>query len=210
MSAGLPYFDILLAGLEQGKPGVTAVFGAHVHWGYWGPGDRVDDSIAGFAEAAERMSGTVADAASIKLPKRIPYHVAMDLLLTGRWFDAEEALRHGVVSRIVAPDELDATVREMAEQIARTPKVTVKLYREVVRHLSLPDLRASMADEKRAPYRVLWKDACARLEKLAADAARRLPGAGAPAPTRAGGVLSPVESDTGLTWQHVADGTTSA
>ncbi len=37
----------------------------------------------------------MADAASIKLPKRIPYHVAMDLLLTGRWFDAEEALRWG-------------------------------------------------------------------------------------------------------------------
>lgn len=69
--------------------------------------------------------------------------------------------------------------------------------------------RASMSDEKRAPYRVLWKDACARLEKLAADAARRLPGAGPAAPTRAGGVLAPVESDSGLTWQHVADGTTS-
>ncbi len=43
----------------------------------------------------EIRSGTVADAASIKLPKRIPYHVAMDLLLTGRWFDAEEALAVG-------------------------------------------------------------------------------------------------------------------
>ena len=39
----------------------------------------------------EIRSGTIADAASIKLPKRIPYHVAMDLLLTGRWFDADEA-----------------------------------------------------------------------------------------------------------------------
>ena len=40
----------------------------------------------------EIRSGTVADAASIKLPKRIPYHVAMEMLLTGRWIDA------GVVS----------------------------------------------------------------------------------------------------------------
>ena len=39
----------------------------------------------------EIRSGTAADAASIKLPKRIPYHVAMDLLLTGRWFDVHEA-----------------------------------------------------------------------------------------------------------------------
>ena len=36
----------------------------------------------------EIRSGTVADAASIKLPKRIPYHIAMELLLTGRWMDA--------------------------------------------------------------------------------------------------------------------------
>jgi SAM-dependent methyltransferase len=71
MSAGLPYFDILLAGLEQGKPGVTAVFGAHVHWGYWGPGDRVDDSIAGFAAAAERMSFAVANAAGARDGQRI-------------------------------------------------------------------------------------------------------------------------------------------
>ena len=43
----------------------------------------------------EIRSGTVADAASVKLPKRIPYHIAMELLLTGRWFDAEEANRWG-------------------------------------------------------------------------------------------------------------------
>ena len=37
----------------------------------------------------EIRSGTVADAASIKLPKRIPYHIAMDMLFTGRWLGAE-------------------------------------------------------------------------------------------------------------------------
>ena len=37
----------------------------------------------------EIRSGTIADAASIKLPKRIPYHIAMEMLLTGRWLDAE-------------------------------------------------------------------------------------------------------------------------
>ncbi len=39
----------------------------------------------------EIRAGTLADAATVKLPKRIPYHVAMDLLLTGRWMDAAEA-----------------------------------------------------------------------------------------------------------------------
>lgn len=73
--------------------------------------------------------------------------VVNDMVMTGRVMDAEEALRHGVVSRLVAEDDLDAVVYEMAEQIARTPKIAVKLYREVIRHLALPEQRASMADE---------------------------------------------------------------
>src|SRR3954452_5006663 len=70
-----------------------------------------------------------------------------DMVLTGRVLSAEEALAHGIVSRVVAPDDLDATVREMAEQIASAPAVTVKMAREVIRHLSVPPIRASMADE---------------------------------------------------------------
>jgi enoyl-CoA hydratase len=70
-----------------------------------------------------------------------------DLVLTGRVMPVEEAFAHGIVSRVVAPDDLDATAREMAEQIAASPQVTVKMAREVIRHLSLPQLRTSMADE---------------------------------------------------------------
>src|SRR4028119_1130267 len=54
----------------------------------------------------EINAGTLADAATIKLPKRMPYHVAMELLLTGRWMAAEEALRWGVVKH--ALDDGDA------------------------------------------------------------------------------------------------------
>ena len=70
-----------------------------------------------------------------------------DMVLTGRVLSAEEALAHGIVSRIVAPDELDAVAREIAEQIASAPAVTVKMAREVIRHLALPQIRTSMADE---------------------------------------------------------------
>src|SRR6476646_9139888 len=69
--------------------------------------------------------------------------VVSDMVLTGRVLSVEEAYGLGIVSRIVAPDDLDATVQEMAEQIASTPKVSVKLAREVIRHLSVPDVRAS-------------------------------------------------------------------
>ena len=54
----------------------------------------------------EIKAGPLADAASIKLPRRIPYHVAMELLLTGRWMAAAEAERRGLVNEIVPAERL--------------------------------------------------------------------------------------------------------
>jgi enoyl-CoA hydratase/carnithine racemase len=73
--------------------------------------------------------------------------VASDLVLTGRPMDAAEAYAHGVVSRVVPPEELDSTVFEMAGKIAAAPAVTVKMARRVIRHLAEPEIRSSMAEE---------------------------------------------------------------
>lgn len=81
----------------------------------------------------EIRSGTVADAASIKLPKRIPYHIAMELLLTGRWVDAEEAHRWGFVNRIVPADSLMDAARALADEIASGPPLVMAAIKEVVR-----------------------------------------------------------------------------
>jgi crotonobetainyl-CoA hydratase len=81
----------------------------------------------------EIRSGTVADAASIKLPKRIPYHIAMELLLTGRWIDAEEAHRWGLVNQILPADKLMDRARELARLIASGPPLVMAAIKEVVR-----------------------------------------------------------------------------
>ncbi len=81
----------------------------------------------------EIRSGTVADAASVKLPKRIPYHIAMELLLTGRWFDAEEANRWGLVNEIVAADQLMDRAWELARLLASGPPLVYAAIKEVVR-----------------------------------------------------------------------------
>ncbi len=81
----------------------------------------------------EIRSGTVADAASIKLPKRIPYHVAMDLLLTGRWFDVDEALRWGLVKEICPLDELRERAWELARLLESGPPLVFAAIKEVVR-----------------------------------------------------------------------------
>ena len=55
----------------------------------------------------EINSGTIADAATLKLPRRVPFHVAMELLLTGRWMDAIEAHRWGLVNEILPQRSID-------------------------------------------------------------------------------------------------------
>jgi crotonobetainyl-CoA hydratase len=81
----------------------------------------------------EIRSGTVADAASIKLPKRIPYHVAMDLLLTGRWFDAKEALHWGLLKEICAQTDLLSKAWDLARLLESGPPLVYAAIKEVVR-----------------------------------------------------------------------------
>ena len=81
----------------------------------------------------EIRSGTVADAASIKLPKRIPYHAAMDLLLTGRWFDAEEARGWGLVKEIVDTEDLREKAWELARLLESGPPLVYAAIKEIVR-----------------------------------------------------------------------------
>jgi len=96
----------------------------------------------------ELSYGVIPDTGGVAVLYEMCGHgLVSDMVLTGRVLSAEEALAHGIVSRVVPEDELDPTVREMAEQIAAAPGVTVKMAREVIRHLSVPQVRSAMADE---------------------------------------------------------------
>ena len=81
----------------------------------------------------EIRSGTVADAASIKLPKRIPYHIAMEMLLTGRWLDAEEAARWGLINYIYPAQKLMDEAYKLGELLASGPPLVYAAIKEVVR-----------------------------------------------------------------------------
>ena len=81
----------------------------------------------------EIRSGTIADAATVKLPRRIPYHVAMELLFTGRWMDADEAERWGLVNEIVPKNQLMNRAREVAELLASGPPLVYAAIKEVDR-----------------------------------------------------------------------------
>ena len=81
----------------------------------------------------EIRSGTIADAASVKLPKRIPYHIAMDLLLSGRWFDVNEAQSWGLVSRVLPAADLMPSALSLAAELASGPPLVQAAIKEVVR-----------------------------------------------------------------------------
>ncbi|MCB1250190.1 MAG: enoyl-CoA hydratase/isomerase family protein [Acidimicrobiales bacterium] len=96
----------------------------------------------------EVTHGVIPDTGGMaRLYQMCGHGVVSDMVLTGRPMHADEALQHGVVSRVVPADELDSTAREMADKIAAAPAVTVKMARRVIKHLADPSLRSSMEDE---------------------------------------------------------------
>jgi crotonobetainyl-CoA hydratase len=87
----------------------------------------------------EINSGTLADAATIKLPRRIPYHVALGLLFTGRRMGTVEAKHWGIVNEVVPADRLMSRARELAELLASGPPLVYAAIKETLREtLHLP------------------------------------------------------------------------
>ena len=84
----------------------------------------------------EINSGTVADAATIKLPRFIPYHVAMEMLFTGRRIDTAEAKHWGIVNEVVAADQLMSRARALADQLAEGPPLVYACIKEIARGTS--------------------------------------------------------------------------
>lgn len=81
----------------------------------------------------EINSGTVADAATIKLPRFIPWAVAMEMLFTGRRIDTKEAKHWGIINEIVPADQLLARAREVAAQLAEGPPLVYACIKEISR-----------------------------------------------------------------------------
>jgi crotonobetainyl-CoA hydratase len=93
----------------------------------------------------EIKAGTLADAATLKLPRRIPYHVAMDLLLTGRWMPAAEAKHWGLVNELLPNDLLLPRARELARLLADGPPLVFAAIKEVMRETEGMGFQAALA-----------------------------------------------------------------
>lgn len=86
--------------------------------------------------------GVPAIVGAIRLPQRIAWEHAMELLLTGDRIDAARALEIGLVGRVVGGDELMAEARALAARLVRGAPLAQRAMKEVAmrtRHLSTVD-----------------------------------------------------------------------
>jgi enoyl-CoA hydratase/carnithine racemase len=118
----------LVAQIE--KPYIAAVNGAAVGAGM-DMASMCDVRIAAdgarFGMTYVRMGLIPGDGGCYYLPRIVGMARALDLIWTGRLFDAEEALRIGYVSAVVPADELMSYARDYALRLARGPAVAIQL-----------------------------------------------------------------------------------
>jgi crotonobetainyl-CoA hydratase len=93
----------------------------------------------------EIKAGTLAESATLRLTKRIPYHLAMELLLLGRWMEAREAQLRGLVGWVCPAKQLMPQARTLARTLADGPPLVLAAIKEVVRESETLSFREGMA-----------------------------------------------------------------
>ena len=78
--------------------------------------------------------GMVPDAGALqRLPRRLPYNIAMEMLLLGRRMSADEAARHGLINLVVPADKLLPKARAWADQLAQSAPLALQTVKEALR-----------------------------------------------------------------------------
>jgi enoyl-CoA hydratase/carnithine racemase len=96
----------------------------------------------------EILHGVVPDTGgTARLFQMAGHGVAADLALTGRVMTADEALRHGIVSRVVPDDKLDEAALEIARGIASRSAFAVQMFRRTLGGMANPLVQRSLVDE---------------------------------------------------------------
>src|SRR6202140_1929188 len=118
------------------KPIISAVNGIACGGGFeivLGTDIIVMEEHARFA-LPEINVGVLADAGTIKLRRRIPYHVAIEFLMTGRWMDAAEAKHWGLANHVLPKGQALTKSREIAQQLAAGPPLLFPAIKQLLRH----------------------------------------------------------------------------
>jgi enoyl-CoA hydratase len=123
------------------KPVIGAVNGFCIAGGLellLGTDLRIAAEHATFGLGEVRWGVIPAGGSHIRLPRQVPWAIAMELLLTGRPIDAQRAYGVGLVNRVVPAAEVMPAARELADAICRNGPLAVRTAKEIaVRSLEL-------------------------------------------------------------------------
>jgi enoyl-CoA hydratase len=144
--------------MQLSKPVIAAIAGHAVAGGLelalWCD-LRVVEEDAVFGVFCRRWGVPLIDGGTVRLPRLVGHGRAMDLILTGRPVDADEALRIGLADRIVPRGEARAAAEALAEQIAAFPQRCLRSDRLSTYEQAGRDLAAALANEVRRGLEVL-------------------------------------------------------
>jgi len=119
----------------------------------------------------EIAHGVVPDSGgTARLFQMAGHGLVADLALTGRVMDAQEALRHGVVSRVVPDEALDAAALELCHEIAAHAPFAVKLFRRTLARMADPLPRSTMQEESVAQSLVFASEDYAEMKRARSEA----------------------------------------
>lgn len=87
--------------------------------------------------------GLVAGAGGVhRLPRQIPYHLAMGMIMTSKRLTPQEALQYGLVNEVVAPEALPPTAEKWAAEILKAAPLSIRASKEA----SLMGMRLTLED----------------------------------------------------------------
>lgn len=144
------------------KPVIAAVNGMALGGGF--ELALAADMIVASEEATfaltEAAIGLIADAGGvIRLPRRLPRAIAMEMLMTGRHVPAKELERWGLVNQVVPADSLLYAARELAERIAASAPLSLQAIKEIDRATqgaSEPEAYRLMRESELPVYRRVY------------------------------------------------------
>jgi len=114
---------------------------------------RIAAETAAFAQSETSVGLTPGWGGTYRLPKIVGLSAAKELIYTGKRFSAEEALEIGFISKIVAADELKEEAITLAESIARTAPIAVKVAKKAVNKGVSTSVKGGYRAERRGTRR---------------------------------------------------------
>ncbi|HVO27794.1 MAG TPA: enoyl-CoA hydratase/isomerase family protein [Candidatus Margulisiibacteriota bacterium] len=127
--------------------GVAAGLGSHLAFG---SDFVIASSEARFIEVFVRRGIAVDAGGAFLLPRLVGLQKAKQMVFFGDDMSAEDAERWGLVSKVVAPDQLEATAREWADRLAKGPTFAIGMSKRLLNRSLESSLETALEEEAMA------------------------------------------------------------